>query len=242
MREKPSLKEFCLVFWGDWGAKVSGVFSVPFTVATLLADSTKTKLIWGALAISAMIAAAYRIWSIERKQVCKLDDRLAPKLSIHFDENSKHFLKKKELPKQNPNDPTIEQLFIQVLVTSSVRLTGCVGRLCNEISIWKDGAWVSTNKPTSSGLLDWDTWGRSDIVIDPGSNQTYLQILTIGLDNNPELACFTNWTDKKELFTPGNLYKIDFSITYQECATPEFRSLTFKIGTTWETPEVKMLP
>src|SRR5258708_397502 len=74
--KKASLREFCAVVWQDWGSRVSGGFSIPFTLFALFAKADYAKVIWAALAAIGIIATAYQVWAKERKKVVELENAL----------------------------------------------------------------------------------------------------------------------------------------------------------------------
>jgi len=87
----PNIKSFFLVIWYDWGALMSGIFTVPFTAGTIL-FSGYGRGIFGAMAILAFLFTAYRIWADERRQLVFLEEHLAPRLRIEFDPHQPKFL------------------------------------------------------------------------------------------------------------------------------------------------------
>jgi hypothetical protein len=73
--EKPTLGVFSRVVWADWGSRVSGVASVPFTIAALMANPMYGKSIWIALAVLCVLLTAYQVWARERRHVVELHGR-----------------------------------------------------------------------------------------------------------------------------------------------------------------------
>ncbi len=63
----PSIREFLRVVWSDWGSRVSGIASVPFTILALFAKADYARVIWGTLALVALFATVYQVWGKERK-------------------------------------------------------------------------------------------------------------------------------------------------------------------------------
>jgi len=57
----------------DWGSKVTGPLTVPFTVAAFYADAAYAKAIWSTLALVAAFLTLYFVWAKERKRVCELE-------------------------------------------------------------------------------------------------------------------------------------------------------------------------
>lgn len=126
---QPTLVEFFRIAWNDVGARMSGIFSVPFGAATVFADSTKTQLIWLCLAVAALFVGAYRVWSIERKKVVVLAQRLEPTLKATFDPKDPGC--RRDVPSRLPNgtDVTTTYYRLRVSVDASTPLTGCRARL-----------------------------------------------------------------------------------------------------------------
>jgi hypothetical protein len=72
----PSLREFFPVIWEDWGSRVSGTLSVPFTALMLYAKADYARAIWGVLAFVGILATIYQVWARERKTVVDLQSEL----------------------------------------------------------------------------------------------------------------------------------------------------------------------
>jgi hypothetical protein len=87
----PNIKSFFHDIWYDWGARMSGLFTVPFTVAALFAPS-EYRAIFAVMAILAFAITAYRIWADERARLVVLEQHLAPRLRIEFDPHQAKFL------------------------------------------------------------------------------------------------------------------------------------------------------
>jgi hypothetical protein len=87
----PNIRGFFSVIWYDWGALMSGIFTVPFTLATIVFTGY-ARGIFGAMAILAFLATAYRVWADERRLLIGLEQHLAPRLGIEFDPRSRKFI------------------------------------------------------------------------------------------------------------------------------------------------------
>jgi hypothetical protein len=87
----PNIKGFFLVIWNDWGARMSGIFTVPFTIAALFAPS-EYRAIFAVMAILAFAITAYRIWADERRLLIGLEQHLAPRLRFEFDPQDDRFV------------------------------------------------------------------------------------------------------------------------------------------------------
>jgi hypothetical protein len=64
---------FARVLRAHWFAAMSGGFSVPFTAAMVYFDSKYAQSIFGALALTSLWFAAYRIWKSEHDKVVALE-------------------------------------------------------------------------------------------------------------------------------------------------------------------------
>jgi hypothetical protein len=85
MARKPTIREFLLVAWRDWRSLVSGGFSVPFSIATVLADTKYAQVIFLLLSLTAAAACAYQIWRDEREKVVALEAKVAPQIVLKFE-------------------------------------------------------------------------------------------------------------------------------------------------------------
>jgi hypothetical protein len=72
----PSIPEFFWVLWKDWGSRVSGGLSIPFTILALFAKANYTRAIWAILASVGILTTIYQVWSKERKRVVELEAAL----------------------------------------------------------------------------------------------------------------------------------------------------------------------
>jgi hypothetical protein len=89
--QHPNIKGFFLVIWNDWGARMSGIFTVPFTIAALFAPS-EYRAIFAVMAILAFAITAYRVWADERRLLIGLEQHLAPRLRFEFDPQDDRFV------------------------------------------------------------------------------------------------------------------------------------------------------
>jgi hypothetical protein len=87
----PNIKGFFFVIWSDWGSLMSGIFTVPFTVAALFAPS-EYRAIFAVMAILAFALTAFRVWADERMRVVGLEQHLAPRLRFEFDPQDDRFI------------------------------------------------------------------------------------------------------------------------------------------------------
>src|SRR5579863_5532456 len=82
----PNVCEFLRVIWHDWGALVSGIFAVPFTVAAILLPADY-RAIFATMAVLAFLYTGYKVWADERVHLVDLEKHLAPRLRFEFDPN-----------------------------------------------------------------------------------------------------------------------------------------------------------
>jgi hypothetical protein len=80
-----SLGGFARVIWEDWGSRVSGGLSVPFTALALFSKADYGKVIWGVLAILGILTTIYQVWSKERKKVVELQSKIDAELNTEAD-------------------------------------------------------------------------------------------------------------------------------------------------------------
>jgi hypothetical protein len=80
----PSIKGFFRVIWHDWGARMTGIFTLPFTACAIY-FSGFGRALFGAMAILAFFVTAYRVWADERWKLSALEQHLALRLRFEFD-------------------------------------------------------------------------------------------------------------------------------------------------------------
>lgn len=133
----PNIREFLRVLWNDWGTRMSGIFTVPFTIAAIVTSSAYGQAIFGTMAVSAFLITAYRIWADERRKLVSLELHLAPGLRIEFDPQNPKFLS----PVRTNNG--IDMLYLRV----NARALSPVVRECRayltRISRWDGERYVS---------------------------------------------------------------------------------------------------
>ena len=66
---------------------MSGAFSVPFAALTVFVKSTYARIIWGLMAVAALLFSAFLIWARERKTVIELREKISPKIQVNYDRN-----------------------------------------------------------------------------------------------------------------------------------------------------------
>lgn len=72
----PTIPKFLLTIWTDWGARVSGIFSVPFTYLAAVSTTAHTKTIYAVLAITGVLATIYQVWAGERRALVNSCDEI----------------------------------------------------------------------------------------------------------------------------------------------------------------------
>ncbi len=87
----PSVREFLRVLWSDCGTRMSGIFTVPFSICAFL-FSGYARAIFIIMAIAAFLLTAYKVWADERLRVLGLEQHLAPLLQIEFDPRNQRFV------------------------------------------------------------------------------------------------------------------------------------------------------
>src|SRR2546427_9132504 len=90
MDKVPSIKEFLTLIGKGWGDRVSGRFSVPFTLASLfwagyaqIADASAISR-WSSvlLFVVALFVTSYYVWKKEREKVELYEERDRPKIQV----------------------------------------------------------------------------------------------------------------------------------------------------------------
>jgi hypothetical protein len=76
MREPANFANFCLAFFVEWGAAMSGILSVPLSISTFFVPSDRGKLALGLTALACFIFASYRVWRVQRLKVTLLEAEL----------------------------------------------------------------------------------------------------------------------------------------------------------------------
>src|SRR5215472_7743257 len=139
---EPDAREFLRVVWLDWAALVSGVFTIPFTIAAILLPSGYGRAISGVMAILALLATSYRIWASERRQRVLLELHLAPRLRLEFDPHQPKFLHSTLAIPMSAGSSTFRILYVRVLARSiSPVVNGCRAYL-QRISQWNGAGYV----------------------------------------------------------------------------------------------------
>jgi len=83
------VKQFLHAFTGSWFTKMSGPFTVPFAVASLLVPQAWLKAVFGATAIACGIGASYAVWRKERVQLLLERENAARELAAERARNGK---------------------------------------------------------------------------------------------------------------------------------------------------------
>jgi hypothetical protein len=133
----PTIKGFLWVIWCDWGALMSGIFTVPFTIAAVLFPSGDARAIFGTMAVLAFLFTAYRIWADERRQLVTLEQHLAPRLRIEFDPK----IAKCVSPTRTVNG--IEMRYIRVIVRALSPIVRDCRAYLDGISYWDGTGYIA---------------------------------------------------------------------------------------------------
>jgi hypothetical protein len=73
---QPTVKEFFHVIWHDLGARLSGSLSVPFTFLAVFTSNSRTRPIYGSLAVIGILLTIYQVWSKERQSALIIQNEL----------------------------------------------------------------------------------------------------------------------------------------------------------------------
>jgi hypothetical protein len=74
---KPGLRQFLGVMWQEWGSRMCGLTSVPFTVLAVFLQPQYAKITFASLAVVAWFGTVYKVWAIERTRVNQLEESLS---------------------------------------------------------------------------------------------------------------------------------------------------------------------
>lgn len=79
--KRPTVREYLLaVLLDDWPTLMSGGLSVPFAGAALYVSNAYARILFGVLAITAVVAAGFRMWAKEREAHLKTHTELESEL------------------------------------------------------------------------------------------------------------------------------------------------------------------
>lgn len=89
-----SFKSFLRAFGARWFTAMSGPLTVPFSVLALIVEARYQKILFGVLALSCAVFAAYWVWKVEREELIakqtELDEERAgrsrPDISVEIEE------------------------------------------------------------------------------------------------------------------------------------------------------------
>lgn len=84
-RMPAKLHEFLKALWEDWGARMSGIFSVPFVAFAAFSSPGLSQTIWVSLAILSLATCVYRLWISEHEKVLRYAELIRPKLECALD-------------------------------------------------------------------------------------------------------------------------------------------------------------
>lgn len=88
---RANISEFISVIRSDLVALVTGFFSLPLTVGSLVTTGY-ARALFAVGAAGAFLVAAYRAWSGERNKRVELESKLAPRLGFEFDPQDDRFV------------------------------------------------------------------------------------------------------------------------------------------------------
>ncbi len=104
--KKPTVQDFLYALVTNWASLVSGVLSVPFTIASIYSSNPNTRVTFALLAIAGVVVASYRVWALEWRERIKAEEelgatreRLETQARLHA-ENTQQTEKRKVLKQQ----------------------------------------------------------------------------------------------------------------------------------------------
>lgn len=69
------LKEFLWAFNGQWLTRMSGPFTVPFTLLALFVPSSRLKLLFAVMAIACAAVSSFGVWAVEHRARLKAEEK-----------------------------------------------------------------------------------------------------------------------------------------------------------------------
>jgi len=78
------LTEFSVALGRQWGALVTGAFSLPFVLAGALTERDYQQYIWWAMAVAALLASYYIDHTTKKARIRELEEELRPKLHLEY--------------------------------------------------------------------------------------------------------------------------------------------------------------
>lgn len=236
MHAKPSLKEFLSVVGKGWGDKVSGRFSVPFTlILNFIAGynfftdtSLPNKLFWGVLGVFAILYTSFEVWSKERVTVRNLEEQLESKLDIDFEQTDEYF-KKVEEPNLQINT------YVRVLPRVSEPVRYCKGFLVGLLR-FDNGEWKHTELKETVTLI-WANPGEAERTLYPNQKQ-FLQVIRSNDGGRVDFASWDIPRIENNILTYNGRYKLDIEIRGENHVS-KIISLEYESGGSWDRPNVK---
>lgn len=79
----PSAWVFVRAVWNGWASRVTGVLSIPFTLAGLYVDAAYYKALWFGLAVLSLVLTCYFVWKEDRVRLCEATEALNERKRKH---------------------------------------------------------------------------------------------------------------------------------------------------------------
>ena len=167
MSKPASLREFALAFRRHWFAAMSSGVGVPFAIMAVFVDIAWGQGAAGALAITAVAFAAYRVWSWERENWIEAEAKLRQRLSVSFIPE-KEFYETTE--PEHASGPALRTFRVSVKNDGPVTLEHCSERL--ESLIDANGINTRAGQRRFRQMLDQPIsapgWHKQDFILAPG--------------------------------------------------------------------------
>jgi hypothetical protein len=204
---------FAAAFREHWFAAMSGGASVPFAVLAAYLDNASAKTLFVLAAATCSGFAAYRVWKPEREKVIELEERLAPKLSLSFEQRPPWIsrIEDSNIPTPENSQNTAPSIWFSVRVVNhrpGVTVKGCRAAL-TAIEVLRDGRWAPT-RFSSSLPLRWaeslDGHQRIDL---PHEEIRLANVLSVDPTwNRIQVKWDQNWKVNERIFDEPGQYRL----------------------------------
>jgi hypothetical protein len=229
--------EFIRAILAGWATRMTGPVSVVAALASVFFSNTAARITTAVTAFLCAAYTAYAVWEAQRRKVVALEEKLDPKLNLHFDPEHPSCVSRV------PGSATNGMLYVRVLPTCSAQVTGCRGIL-KRVRELKDDTWKGTGYNEAQNLI-WSNFpDPSDrlLRLDPGVDQ-YLDVFMIYESTgiiHPLLVANRIPVVASDAFHEGGIFRFDISVTGDNNA---HASLSLKVTTTdkWYKPIIEVV-
>jgi hypothetical protein len=206
--------EFLASVARDWGARVSGGFTVPFTIAGFLTQRDYQQIIWWGMAAAALLVSYYLDHRKQKARIEELEKKLRPNLKLSFDMTDPHCVRRDVQLKDGHKGDWYR---LKVESASNVNVEHCSARLldiyCGDSPIFA-GETARLSFALSNNPFDVTVNAKIPALID----------LLVAKDNNQLYLAFptadgSGSIDLKNLFSLSGDYTIRVAVTSASTVT-----------------------